>query len=419
MPHNENMMTTSKDTQPPAHQWGRVVRQLGLESLFTEIAKDAPRRDVERDHPHHYIAALKAAGLGKARISLKQGGLGLSLVELFELIQDLAYADSNVAHIFRNHFYAIEQALRQPHEPYYARILAEAIEGRTFGLGFGAGPVQKAGQIPDGVTGQLTWNDDKNAYFGSGIKMYSTGNLYADWLLGPANADKHAVVMFYLASTQATGIDLSDDWNGFGQKLTGSGTTRFTHARIEKENLYPAPASPAHHGTWIYTFHQIYLTTIISGITRRIKADAIALLTCRSRNFYHGQTESPRDEPVLQAKLGELAAQSSAISALVERAAIALQVAYDAFGSPATTDLMLDATLKATEAKIVADSWAPKIASDLLDLGSGSVVTIGGALDRHWRNIKVIAAHNPSLYKERILGDYLLNQSLPPTGAFF
>ena len=42
-----------------------------------------------------------------------------------------------------------------------------------------------------------------------------------------------------------------------------------------------------------------------------------------------------------------------------------------------------------------------------------------GALDRHWRNIKVIASHNPRLYKERLLGQNLLSGRLPPTGAFF
>jgi hypothetical protein len=47
------------------------------------------------------------------------------------------------------------------------------------------------------------------------------------------------------------------------------------------------------------------------------------------------------------------------------------------------------------------------------------VVTAEKALDRHWRNAKVIAAHNPRLYKERMLGDYLLNGTLPPTGAYF
>ena len=71
------------------------------------------------------------------------------------------------------------------------------------------------------------------------------------------------------------------------------------------------------------------------------------------------------------------------------------------------------------EAKVVIDDLAPQIASWLIDLGSGSVVSRVGALDRHWRNIKVIASHNPRLYKERLLGQNLLTGQLPPSGAFF
>jgi alkylation response protein AidB-like acyl-CoA dehydrogenase len=392
---------------------------LQLDAIFTQIADEAPQRDVERDHPHELIAALKKAGLGRARLSPEQGGLGLSLCELFDLVQDLAYADSNVAHIFRNHLFAVEEALRLPQEPYYARLLDEAAQGHSFGLGFGLAPVKRAGQIPDGVTGRLNWNEDDGAYQGTGIKLYSTGNLYADWLLGPAQESREGKQVRYLVSTQAPGVNLTDDWSGFGQKLTGSGNTRFVDARIEAHNLYPPPVIPEHDGTWSYTFHQIYLTTIIAGIARRIKTDAIALLKKRSRNFYHGQADEPRNEAVLQAQLGQLAAHVAAIDALVKRAALALQTGFAAYGTAFATERMLEATLKAVEAKIVADSWGPQVASNLLDLGSGSVVTIDSALDRHWRNIKVIAAHNPSLYKTRFLGDHLLNQTLPPTGAFF
>ena len=70
-------------------------------------------------------------------------------------------------------------------------------------------------------------------------------------------------------------------------------------------------------------------------------------------------------------------------------------------------------------AKVVIDDLAPQIANWLIDLGSGSVVSQNSGLDRHWRNIKVIASHNPRLYKERLLGQNLLSGRLPPTGAFF
>ena len=41
-------------------------------------------------------------------------------------------------------------------------------------------------------------------------------------------------------------------------------------------------------------------------------------------------------------------------------------------------------------------------------LGSSGVPR-SAALDRHWRNARTLASHNPRIYKERIVGDHLLN----------
>ena len=34
-------------------------------------------------------------------------------------------------------------------------------------------------------------------------------------------------------------------------------------------------------------------------------------------------------------------------------------------------------------------------------------------LDRHWRNARTLASHNPRVYKARILGDWLINGKDP------
>jgi alkylation response protein AidB-like acyl-CoA dehydrogenase len=163
----------------------------------------------------------------------------------------------------------------------------------------------------------------------------------------------------------------------------------------------------------------VYLTNCIAGIARRVALDAVEVLRARKRNFYHGETTHPADEPVLQALLGRIRAYAASVEATADRAVGALQRAWDAFGTSDEYDATLAATFAASEAKVVIDDLAPQIATWLIDLGSGSVVSRVGALDRHWRNIKVIASHNPRLYKERLLGQNLLNGKLPPTGAFF
>jgi alkylation response protein AidB-like acyl-CoA dehydrogenase len=200
------------------------------------------------------------------------------------------------------------------------------------------------------------------------------------------------------------GISDDDDWQGFGQRLTGSGTARFRDVTVPAAHLYPTdPPRSDEAAPWGYTFHQVYLTNCIAGIVRRVALDAVDVLRARGRNFYHGEAAHPADEPVLQSLLGRIRAYAASVEATADR----------------EYETTLAATLAASEAKVVIDDLAPQIASWLIDLGSGSVVSRVGALDRHWRNIKVIASHNPRLYKERLLGQHLLTGQLPPTGAFF
>jgi alkylation response protein AidB-like acyl-CoA dehydrogenase len=254
---------------------------------------------------------------------------------------------------------------------------------------------------------------------GSGDKVYATGNLYNDAFIGLAVESRAGKTVQYVLA-RSDGVSSDDDWQGFGQRLTGSGTAKFRAVTVPAAHVYPQdPPRPDEAAPWGYTFHQVYLTNCIAGIARRIALDAVEVLRARKRNFYHGEAEHPAEEPVLQALLGRIRAYAASIEATADRAVGALQRAWDTYGTSDEYAATLAATLAASEAKVVIDDLAPQIASWLIDLGSGSVVSRVGALDRHWRNIKVIASHNPRLYKESLLGQHLLNGRLPPTGAFF
>ena len=40
---------------------------------------------------------------------------------------------------------------------------------------------------------------------------------------------------------------------------------------------------------------------------------------------------------------------------------------------------------------------------------------IGKLRTRHWRNARTLASHNPVIYRDRIVGDYVLNSTSPST----
>lgn len=393
--------------------WSAATHRLGYAALFDRIAEGAAQRDVQRRPAFDEVAQLKSHGFGALRLA--PGGLPLS--DFFDVIRDLGTADSNIAHVFRNHFFAVETHLKTPEDKFSAHILNLARDGAMFGVAFSEVSKDPAGG--QGYIPAATLQPDGDGFRISGTKIYSTGNMYADHLFASAMDEQGKARQFFI-STKAPGVGLEDDWEGFGQKLTGSGKTVFDQVRIEEADLFDIPQrgmdQPFLYG---FTFHQVYLTTIISGIVGRILRDALQVIRGRSRNYYHALHDHPAQEPELQAVIGRIAAHRAAIHGVTDRAIAALDRAWAEAEGPQAEAFSIAASIAAAEAKVVTDETAATLAGLLIDVSSGSGVSTSRALDRHWRNIKVISAHNPRVYKERVLGDHYLNGTAPPTGAFF
>lgn len=400
--------------------WAEVTRRLGFDGLFGSFAADAATRDVARRPVHAEVDALKARRFGALRLSQEAGGQGIGLPELFALVRDLATADPNIAHVFRNHFHAVERHLATPREPFSRHILDLAGKGLMFGVALSETTTAAAGGRDQRPAAALQWSAADGRYRLSGTKIYSTGNMYADYLFASAIDSRTGEPVQFFIPTDAPGVGLDDDWDGFGQKLTGSGRTVFDAVPVVADDLFDLPPpKPGELPGYGFTFHQIYLTTVISGIVERILLDAVDLVRARARNYYHALADRPSAEPEIQAVIGRIAAYRAAICAVGDRAIAALDLAWRNAGSASGNELAVAATIAASEAKVVTDEVAATLASLLIDVSSGSGVSIKNALDRHWRNIKVISSHNPRIYKERVLGDFYLNGALPPTGAFF
>jgi alkylation response protein AidB-like acyl-CoA dehydrogenase len=392
---------------------------LGFAGTIAHIASTAAERERNHRLPHEEIAMLKELGFGALRLPDDAGGRGVSLSELFVVARDVAAADSNIAHAFRNHLWQVEAALRRRDHPFHAHVLDLTSKKKTIGLSFTDSDAVAAGARSSQVLSRLEWDEARHAYIGSGEKVYATGNLYNDAFVGLAVESREGRTVQYVLD-RGQGVSDDNDWQGFGQRLTASGTAKFHAVIVPATHIYPTdPPRTEEAAPWGYTFHQVYLTNCIAGIVRRIALDAVEVLRARGRNFYHGDAAHPANEPVLQALLGRIRAYAASVEATADRAVATLQRASESYGTADEYDTTLAATFAASEAKVVIDDLAPQIASWLIDLGSGSVVSRVGALDRHWRNIKVIASHNPRLYKERLLGQNLLTGQLPPTGAFF
>jgi alkylation response protein AidB-like acyl-CoA dehydrogenase len=204
-----------------------------LAALLEEIGAESAVRERDRIAPYAQIDLLRAARFGALRVPRDLGGAGASLRETFRLIMALASVDSNVAHILRSHFAFVEQTLRSTDPVQRERWLREAAAGA-----FVAGAATELGGHKVGAESFNTRlrRDGDGTLRLNGIKYYSTGSLYADSLLYIA-LDEEDKVVSVVVPFDRDGVTVEDDWDGLGQSLTGTGTTRLEDVAVEPDEV--------------------------------------------------------------------------------------------------------------------------------------------------------------------------------------
>jgi alkylation response protein AidB-like acyl-CoA dehydrogenase len=390
-------------------------RAPALQKLFDHIAQGEAERERERILPFDVIDLIRRSRLGALRIPVAAGGSGSTMRELFDVVIRLAEADANVAHILRNHFSFVEMYARAPANEQERRWQKAVADGAIIGLASAELTSTKVG----GVTPDTTLTPDGDGFRLNGVKYYSTGTLYSDYVMVRATDPSGATASVILPSRRE-GITQLDDWDGAGQRLTGTGTTTFANVHVAREEaVFDAPDRG--QGLPYYnTQAQLFLTAVNAGIVRAILRDATALVRSRGRTFYYAPAERAADDPILQQTIGQISANAFAAEAVVLAAADALDVkstAYDA------NDLSIEpaahAALLAAKAKIVVDELAIRSGSLLFDVGGASSTKRSQNFDRHWRNARTLSSHNPTTLKARSIGDYEVNGTPLPTKGFF
>ncbi|BBY14759.1 acyl-CoA dehydrogenase family protein [Mycolicibacterium litorale] len=385
--------------------------------LLAQIAAGARERDLNDENPFDQVAALKRAGFGTLRLPEHLGGTGFTVPQTFSAIIELAAADPIVAHIFRTHFWFVEERLRTADDPASRRWLEKVVDGKLFGNAF-----SEKGSL---AVGSLVFNtrllpDGQGGYRLTGEKYYSTGTLFSDYLTVTATTD-HDSVATVVVPADREGVGVVDDWDGFGQRRTGTGTTTFTDVAVSADEvLSDAPYDAEAQPTVQYASLQLFIHAVVAGILANVVEDGIALLESRERNFSHAVAERPTDDPLLQRQLGELASTAYIARAAVLDAAALIGAATDSAvdGVPDAT-LAQEAQLAVAKVKVHLDRVAPEAATRLLELGGASASSRKRNLDRHWRNIRTITLHNPVAYKARVIGENLLHGTPVPANAYF
>lgn len=371
--------------------------------IFDRIAAGAVEREIDRKLSFEEVGWLREARFGALRVPVEFGGYGVTVRQLFRLLTELAAAESNLPQALRVHFSFVEDQLLAEPGPERERWLRAVVAGTLVGNAItepGVGAV-------DRYRTRLTASGE--GFLLNGTKYYSTGSLYADHILVAADRDGERVGV--LVEATAEGVRQQDDWDGFGQRLTASGTTDFTDVAVRRDQVL-GPGYGAPGPTYATSYLQLVQLAVLAGIAQRAELDAREWVAARTRGYTHSAADLPRQDPLVQQVIGRLSGAAFAARASVLAVADVLDEVLD--DGARDEKAVVAAELAAAQAQLAVIDLVLPATTLLFEVGGASIVSERLRLDRHWRNARTISVHNPAIQKARAIGDHLLNDAPLP-----
>lgn len=386
----------------PAHRIASDAEALKMaRELAAAFAPGAADRDRNRRLPTAEIEQFSQSGLWAITVPREFGGADVSAVTVAELIATMSASDGSIGQIPQNHFYLVEALRLDASEPqkqfYFDRLLAGDRLGNALSELGGTYPSDyKTTILPDG-----------DSFILNGQKYYCTGTLFAHWVCAVANnaAGKRMIAFVPRGSP---GLTLLDDWDGFGQRTTASGTAAFESIKLDAFALiehYRAFERPTAMGP----FAQLLHAAIDLGIARAAYQDTLTFAKHKARAFVDSGVTHAYEDPYTIAAVGDMRVRLTAAEALVEHAAEVVERARRDEGQRTSEE----ASIAVAEARVITTEVSLYLTSKFFELAGTRSTDADLALDRHWRDARTHTLHDPIRWKYHAIGNYWLNGIAP------
>lgn len=372
------------------------------EEIAQQLRRNSAQRDRERRLPHAELELFSRSGLWAISVPKAFGGAGVSNVTLAQVIARIAQADASLGQIPQNHFYALEVLRVNGSPEQQRRLYQEVLAGQRLGNAL----AELGTRTAHDRTTRLT--RDGEGFRINGRKFYATGALYAQRI--PTSViDEQGVQQLAFVPADSAGLQVIDDWSGFGQRTTGSGSVVFDNVFVRAEDVVPFQ-SAFERPTPVGPLAQILHAAIDTGIARAAYEDALHFVRTRSRPWVDSGVDKASDDPLTLKSFGQLAIRLHASEALLERAGLYLDQAQQ----DSTEDSVAAASIAVAEARAISTEIALAAGTTLFELAGSQATLAEHNLDRHWRNARVHTLHDPVRWKYHAIGNYYLNAENPP-----
>ena len=373
-----------------------------VERIASQLQQDSVLRDRERRLPHPELDLFTRSGLWGISVPKAFGGADVSNVTLARVIARIAQADSSLGQIPQNHFYALEVLRVNGTPEQQQRLYAEVLAGKRFGNALAELGTKTANDRTTALT------RDGAGYRINGRKFYATGAIYAQ-RIPTSVVDEHGVQQLAFVPADSAGLSVIDDWSGFGQRTTGSGSVVFDNVRVEAADVVPFQ-SAFERPTPVGPLAQILHAAIDTGIARAAYEDALHFVRTRTRPWIDATSDKATEDPLSLKTFGHLSVRLHATEALLERAGEYLDRAQ----AETNAETVAAASIAVAEARAISTEVSLAAGSTLFELAGSQATLAEHGLDRHWRNARTHTLHDPVRWKYHAIGNYYLNDQKPP-----
>ncbi|WP_180068860.1 SfnB family sulfur acquisition oxidoreductase [Acinetobacter sp. YH16038] len=370
-------------------------------NLAEQFKINSVQRDAERILPFEEIEAYSQSGLWAITVPKEYGGAEVSSYTVAQVIALMSGVDGSIGQIPQNHFYGLEILRNNGTEEQKQKLYAEVLKGARFGNALAEFKTKTAAQR------QTAIRKTEQGYVINGEKFYCTGSLFAHRIPTLVVHESEQQFLAFVPR-DSEGLTLIDDWSGFGQRTTGSGTVKFDNVQVLEEDVVrfdTAYSRPTISGP----FAQLLHASIETGIARAAFEETLDRVR-QARPWIDSGVDKATDDPLTKLELGRVVADVRASEVLLKQAARSV----DAAKADPTESSVAKASLDVAKARAHSSETALKASSKLIELAGSRGSQREDGLDRFWRNARVHTLHDASRWKYYFIANYLLNGVLPP-----
>ena len=370
-------------------------------ALAEQFKSNAVQRDAQRILPFQEIEAYSQSGLWAITVPKQYGGAEVSSLTVAKIIALMSGVDGSIGQIPQNHFYALEVLRNTGTEQQKQKLYAEVLKGARFGNALAEFKTKNATQKQTAIT------PTEHGFVVNGEKFYCTGSLFAHRIPTLVKDHENREFLAFIAR-ESEGLELIDDWSGFGQRTTGSGTVKFNNVQVAAEDIIPFDTAFS-QATLVGPFAQIMHAAIETGIARAAFEETLHRVR-QARPWIDSGVDQATADPLILFELGRIVADVRASEVLLKQAARSI----DAAKPQPTVANIAKASLDVAKVRAHSTETALKASSKLIELAGSRGSQREDGLDRFWRNARVHTLHDASRWKYYFIANHLLNGVLPP-----